>query len=93
MGHRILSQKGRLQPDFGANPLAFAVSNVRRMIAPSAATELRSEISALNLLEMIEFAPGSIADCSGNVDFESQNRHALCLTIGPQIYAERLIIP
>jgi hypothetical protein len=30
----------------------------------------RSEVGALNLLKVLDLAPGRIADCAGNVDFE-----------------------
>lgn len=45
------------------------------MIAAPSAAELRAEVGGLDLLEVIEFAPGGIAHCAGNVDLESENGH------------------
>src|SRR5437879_1245757 len=45
----VLRQKRRLQPDFGADPFAFSVRRVERVIAASAAAELGTKIGALDL--------------------------------------------
>lgn len=47
------------------------------MIAASAATELRTEISALNLIELLDLFPRRIAYGARDVDFEVQNAHYL----------------
>jgi hypothetical protein len=39
------------------------------MIATSATAELRAEIGALNLVELLQFAPGFITHRARNVDF------------------------
>ena len=49
------------------------------MVATAAAAELRSEVGGLDLVELVNFAPGLIADRSGDVDFELQNRHELII--------------
>jgi hypothetical protein len=72
MRHGILRQKRSLQPDFGADPFAFAMRRIGSMVAATAA-ELRSEISALNLIELVDLAPCSIADGARHVDFELEN--------------------
>jgi hypothetical protein len=64
-----LSQKWRLEPNLGADPFAFVVGCVERMIAPSATAELRTEIRTLDLIELFEFAPGFIAHRARNIDF------------------------
>ena len=44
--HGVLRQKGSLQPNLGADPFAFAVRRVQRVVATAAAAELRAEIGA-----------------------------------------------
>src|SRR5579859_24193 len=67
--HSVLSQKRRLQPDFGADPFALGVRSVGRMVAASATSELRTEVCALNLIKLADLAPGSITNSSRDVDF------------------------
>jgi len=69
MRNRILSEKRRLQPDFGADPLALRVRGIGGMLASAAAAELRSEASTLNLIELPNLAPRGIAGSAGDVDF------------------------
>jgi len=68
MGDGVLSQKRRLQADFGADPFAFVVGPVQRMIATAATSELRTEIRALDLVELLDCAPGFIARRARNID-------------------------
>jgi hypothetical protein len=75
MRHGVLRQKRRLQADFGSDPFAFEVRRVGWMLAGSAAAELRPEFCALDLIKLLEFAPGGIADGAGYVDFEFENGH------------------
>src|ERR1700758_3796983 len=75
VGHSVLRKEGRLQADFGADPFALGVRSVGRMVAAPSAAELRAEVGALDLVELVDLAPGSIADGSGYVDLEFQDRH------------------
>ena len=68
--HGVLRQKRRLEPDFSADPLALDMRGIGRMIAPSPASELRTEVRALNLIELIDLAPRSVADGTGDIDLE-----------------------
>lgn len=70
MGHSVLGQKWRLQPDFGADPFAFRVRSVRRMVAATSTAELGTEIRALNLIELADLTPGGIAYSSRDVDLQ-----------------------
>ena len=45
------------------------------MVAAPAAAELRAEVGTLNLVVLTDLAPGGVADCAGDIDFESQDRH------------------
>jgi hypothetical protein len=60
----ILSQKWRLQPDFSPDPFALAMRGVECMIATAAATKLRTEVGALDLIKLAEFTPSFVADGS-----------------------------
>jgi|SRR5579862_3715278 len=73
MRHGVLGQKRRLKPDFGAYPFALAMRLIRRMVAASAASELRSEVSRLDLVELPDLAPRRIANGTGDVDLEFQD--------------------
>ena len=75
MRNGILGQKGRLEPDFGANPFGFGMGFIRRVIAASAAAELRAEVCTLNLIELLDLPPSFVADGSRNIDFQSHDRH------------------
>ena len=83
MGHCILRQEWSLEANFGANPFAFRVGLIGRVVAASSTTELRAEICALNLLEVADLAPSLVTDRAGNVDFELQDRHGF---IDPALY-------
>ena len=69
MRHGILRQKRRLEADFGSNPFAFAVRCIRSVIALASTAILRAEVCALNLIELLDFSSGLIADRSRDVDF------------------------
>jgi len=69
MRNGVLSEKRRLQSDFGADPFALRMRGIGGMVASAAAAELRSEASTLNLIELPNLAPRSIAGSAGNVDF------------------------
>jgi hypothetical protein len=73
--HRVLRQKRRLEADFSADPFAFGVRRIRRMVAAAPTAILRAKVGALNLIELLDLFPGLVADCSRDVDFELQNRH------------------
>ena len=75
MGHGVLGQERRLEPDFGANPFAFGMGRVWRMVAAATTAELGAEVRALNLIKLTDLAPGGIAHGAGNVDLKLQNRH------------------
>src|ERR1035441_9494765 len=88
MRNGILGQKWRLEPDFGSDPGAFGISvppcfawrhgrGGRGHMAweESAAAELGTEVGALNLIELLDLAPGFVAYRTGYVDFQSHDRH------------------
>ena len=83
MGHCVLRQKWSLEANFGPNPFAICVGLIGRVVAASPTTELRTEICALNLLEVADLAPSLVTDRAGNVDFELQDRHGF---IDPALY-------
>jgi len=66
--HGVLGQKRRLEPDFSAYPFAFGMRSIRRMVTAAAAAELRAEVRALNLIELIDLAPRGVTDCAGHVN-------------------------
>lgn len=68
VGHCILRQKRCLEPNFSADPLAFGVRSIRRMVAASTAAELWTEVRALDLIKLADLAPRGIADGSRDVD-------------------------
>jgi hypothetical protein len=68
VGHCVLRQKRRLQPDFSADPLALGVGSVGQMVATSSTAELGTEVRALNLIKLADLAPSGIADGSRDVD-------------------------
>jgi hypothetical protein len=65
----ILGQKWRLQPDFSPDPFALAMRGVECMIATAAATKLRTEVGALDLIKLVEFSPGFVANRTGDINF------------------------
>ena len=67
--HRVLGQKRRLEPDFGANPFALPMGRIGRMIAASSAAKLWAEVGGLNLVELIDLTPGGIAYRTRDIDF------------------------
>ncbi|HTZ81675.1 MAG TPA: hypothetical protein VMB66_00700, partial [Candidatus Acidoferrales bacterium] len=60
----------RLQPDFGADPFAFAMRRVWSVIAAASTAELRAEIGGLDLVELVDLFPSRVAHRAGDVDFE-----------------------
>jgi hypothetical protein len=86
MRHGVLRQKWRLEPDFGSDPFPFAVRSIWRMVAASPAAELRAEVGALDLIELLDFLPGGVAHGAGNVDFEMQNAHSIFHNQGVRAY-------
>jgi hypothetical protein len=77
MGHGVLGEKWRLEPDFSADPFALAVWGVGRMIAASATAELRAEVGALDLLELLDLLPGRVTHGAGDIDLQVQDAHNL----------------
>jgi hypothetical protein len=45
------------------------------VIAAPAAAKLWAEVRALNLIILLDLAPGFIADCSSDINFQSHDRH------------------
>src|ERR1700685_382573 len=78
--NRVLRQKRRRDLNFSANPFAFGVWSVGRMIAASTAAELRAELGALNLIELLDLTPGFIAHRAGDIDLQSNPRHRQVFT-------------
>lgn len=68
MGHAVLSQKWSLDADFGADPLAFVMWLIGRMVTSSAAAELRPKVCALDLVELANLMPRLVADRSCNIN-------------------------
>lgn len=69
MRHGVLSEKRCLQPDFGADPFAFGMGSVGRVVAAASAAELWPEVGGLDLVERMDLAPGLVTYCAGDVDF------------------------
>lgn len=69
VGHGVLGKKWCLKVDFGANPFAFGVRGVGRVVAVASTAELRAEVGGLDLIELPDFAPSLVPDRAGNVDF------------------------
>jgi hypothetical protein len=68
--------------DFGSDPFAFGVGSVGGVMAASAAAELGAEVGALDLVELVDLAPGFIAYRSGYVDFQFYDWHLGVWTSG-----------
>jgi hypothetical protein len=64
-----LGQERRLELDFGCDPGAFGVWSILLVVAKAAAAELRAEVGALDLVELVDLAPGFVACRTGDVDF------------------------
>jgi hypothetical protein len=75
MRNRILRQKRRLNPDLGSDPFSFGVRGAGRVIAAASTAELWTEVRALNLIELLDLAPGLVAHGPGYVDFQSNHHH------------------
>ena len=70
VGDGVLGQQRRLQLDFGADPFALGVRGVGWMVA-HLATEALPECGTLDLIEMLQVAPGFVTDRAADVNFES----------------------
>src|ERR1700751_3891467 len=57
----VLREQRCLQPDFGADPLAFDVRLGGRMLARTVRPELRAEGCTLNLIELFQVLPCLVA--------------------------------
>jgi len=68
MRYGILRQKRRLELNLSPNPFALAVGRIWYMVAAPATAELRTKIGALDLIELIDLAPGVVADSARNID-------------------------
>lgn len=66
---RILRQQRRLHANFRAHPLTLSVGRVGRVIARTSRAELGAKRGALDLIELLEVAPGLVADGPSNIDF------------------------
>src|SRR5215470_15988012 len=60
----VLREKRRLEPDLGPNPFTLSVRFCRAMLARAARSVLRSEVCALNLVELLDVLPCRIAHSS-----------------------------
>jgi hypothetical protein len=45
------------------------------VVAAPAAAELRTEVRTLDLIKLLDLAPGFVTDGSGDIDFQSHDRH------------------
>jgi len=68
VGDCVLGQERGLHVDFGADPFSFVVGRVEWVIAASAAAELGTEVGVLDLVELLDAAPGFVACRAGDVD-------------------------
>jgi hypothetical protein len=75
VGNGVLGEERRLQADFGADPFAFVVRSIGRVIAASAAAELRAEVGALDFIVLTNLAPGLVAYGARDVNYESDDGH------------------
>ncbi len=69
--HRVLSEERRLELDFSTNPGAFSVRRIGRSLCQIPAAELWAEAGALNLIELIDLAPGLVTYGAGDIDFQA----------------------
>ena len=67
--HGVLGEKRRLEADFGADPFAFGMGCVGRVVTAAATAELRAEIGRLDLVKWMDFFPGCVAHRAGDIDF------------------------
>jgi hypothetical protein len=65
----VLGEEWGLEFDFGADPFAFGMRSVGRVIATAAAAELGAEVGGLDLVELLDVAPGFVGDGARDVDF------------------------
>ena len=61
VGHGVLGEKGRLEAYLGANPFAFDVGSVGRVVATASAAELWAEVGGLDLIELADLTPCGVA--------------------------------
>jgi len=73
--NRVLRQQRRQHTNLSPDPFALRVRSIRRMIAASSAAKLRAEVGTLNLIELLDLAPGLIAHGTGDIDFQFNHRH------------------
>jgi hypothetical protein len=73
--HGILREQRRLHTDLGANPFALCMRLGGRVFAAATRSELRTERSALDLIELLKIFPGLVAASSGDIDFELYDSH------------------
>jgi len=69
MRHGVLGQERRQERNFGADPFALGVWSVGGVVAAAAAAELGAEVGALDLIELLDLAPGFVGYRPGYVDF------------------------
>ena len=72
----VLRQKGCLQSDFGADPFAFRMGLVRRMVATPTTSELGTKVGVLDLIEVANLPPGFITGRARDIDFKPDDGHA-----------------
>jgi hypothetical protein len=75
--NRVLCEERRLQADLGANPLALGMELVRSMLARTAGSKLRTEGSALDLVELLKVRPSFVAPRTRDINFESDDSHKI----------------
>ena len=66
---RILREQRRLHANFGAHPFTLPVGRIRGMIARTFRSEVGAKRGALNLVKLLELAPGLVAERASNIDF------------------------
>ena len=69
MRNRVLRQQRRLNPDFGSDPFALRVRSDRSVVTAAATAELGTEVSALDLIELLNLSPGFVAYRARDINF------------------------
>src|SRR5882672_5827294 len=63
----VLGQERGQEADFGADPFAFGVGRVGGVVAAATAAKLRTEVGALDLIELLDLSPGFVGYRPGDV--------------------------
>jgi hypothetical protein len=65
----VLGEERGLEADFGADPFAFGVGSIGGVVAASGAAELGAESGGLDLIELLDLAPGFVGYGARDVYF------------------------